>query len=88
MRLCPTVEGSPSPLITHRIAPGVCLARQRTNFHKCHKCVYRGKAVDWQAEEPAPLELQTAANGRARNGHAANGSAKNGSATRAASADA
>lgn len=61
MRLCPTVEGSPSPLITHRIAAGVCLARQRTNFHKCHKCVYRGKAADWVAEG----ELELAVNGHA-----------------------
>ena len=48
MRLCPTVEGTPSPLITHRIAVSVCQARQGTHFHKCHKCIYRGKAADWE----------------------------------------
>ena len=56
MRLCPSVEGSPSPLITHRIGVDVCMARQRTFFHKCHRCVYRGKAADWQAE-PSPLVM-------------------------------
>ncbi len=56
MRLCPSVEGSPSPLITHRIGVDVCMARQRTFFHKCHRCIYRGKAADWQAE-PSPLVM-------------------------------
>lgn len=50
-RLCPTVEGS-SPLITHRIGVEVCLARQSTFFHKCHRCVYRGKPANWEAETP------------------------------------
>jgi hypothetical protein len=53
MRLCPSVEGSASPLITHRIGADVCLSRQATNFHKCHRCIYRGKAADW-----APDDLQ------------------------------
>ena len=52
MRTCPSVEGAPSPLITHRIGAGVCLARQATNFHKCHRCIYRGQAAEWQPEEP------------------------------------
>jgi hypothetical protein len=52
MRLCPSVEGSASPLITHRIGTDVCLARQATNFHKCHRCVYRGQAADWVPDEP------------------------------------
>lgn len=51
MRLCPSVEGSASPLITHRIGADVCLARQATNFHKCHRCIYRGQAADWAPEE-------------------------------------
>lgn len=50
MRLCPSVDGSASPLITHRIGADVCLARQATNFHKCHRCVYRGQAAEWQPE--------------------------------------
>lgn len=56
MRLCPSVEGSASPLITHRIGVDVCLARQRTFFHKCHRCIYRGKAASWEPDEP-PLAM-------------------------------
>jgi hypothetical protein len=56
MRLCPTVEGSASPLITHRIGTEVCQARQNTFFHKCHRCIYRGKSLDWEPEE-APLSM-------------------------------
>lgn len=48
MRQCPTVEGSEAPLITHRIASAACLTRQATNFHKCHRCIYRGQAADWR----------------------------------------
>ncbi|MBL9080081.1 MAG: hypothetical protein JNL08_21490 [Planctomycetes bacterium] len=74
MRLCPSVEGSASPLITHRIGTDVCLARQRTFFHKCHRCIYRGQAADWEpaeaplamlnvhtAEEPGPAEVKKVA---------------------------
>ena len=61
MRLCPSVEGSASPLITHRIGASVCLARQATNFHKCHRCVYRGQAADWAPVEPElSIKMQTA----------------------------
>jgi len=62
MRLCPSVEGSASPLITHRIGAEACLARQATNFHKCHRCIFRGKAADWVPEEPelATIDMQTA----------------------------
>lgn len=56
MRLCPSVEGSASPLITHRIGVDVCMARQRTFFHKCHRCIYRGQAADWEPAE-APLAM-------------------------------
>lgn len=56
MRLCPSVEGAPSPLITHRIGTDVCMARQRTFFHKCHRCIYRGQAADWEPEAaPVPM---------------------------------
>ena len=54
MRQCPTVEGSPAPLIQHRIGADVCLSRQQGFFHKCHRCVYRGQAADWVP--PAPVE--------------------------------
>lgn len=61
MRLCPSVEGSGSPLITHRIGAEVCLGRQDANFHKCHRCIYRGKSADWTpppSADPLPaIEL-------------------------------
>ena len=50
MRDCPTVEGSSIPLILHRVTSGDCMARQECNYHKCHRCVFRGKAVDWEPE--------------------------------------
>jgi hypothetical protein len=56
MRLCPSVEGSASPLITHRIGVDVCLARQSSNFHKCHRCIYRGQPAAWEPEN-APLAM-------------------------------
>ena len=61
MRLCPSVEGSGSPLITHRIGADVCLARQGSNFHKCHRCIYRGQAADWEpTESPAMVNVHAA----------------------------
>jgi hypothetical protein len=62
MRLCPSVEGSASPLITHRIGVEVCMARQRTFFHKCHRCIYRGQPANWAPEHPpmAAVDLDAA----------------------------
>jgi len=51
MRDCPTVEGSSIPLIIHRIGVGDCLQRQACNYHKCHRCVFRGKPVAWVPSE-------------------------------------
>ncbi|MBZ0154552.1 MAG: hypothetical protein K8J09_23735 [Planctomycetes bacterium] len=48
MRTCPTVAGAASPLITHQISCDTCLARQGSNFHKCHRCIYRGMAANWE----------------------------------------
>ena len=56
MRNCPSVDGSATPLITHRIDSDVCMARQRTFFHKCHRCIYRGKSASWEPETP-PLAM-------------------------------
>jgi hypothetical protein len=56
MRDCPTVEGSTVPLIVHRIAVADCLQRQGCNYHKCHRCLYRGKAAEWQPEGGARRE--------------------------------
>jgi hypothetical protein len=74
MRTCPSVEGTAPPLITHRIGVEVCMARQRTFFHKCHRCVYRGQPASWEpetpvlalrnvhaAEEPAAADVRTVA---------------------------
>ena len=58
MRNCPSVEGSASPLITHRIGVDVCMARQRTFFHKCHRCQFRGKPANWEPAEPVQVVLQ------------------------------
>ncbi|MBK8099125.1 MAG: hypothetical protein IPK26_18610 [Planctomycetes bacterium] len=61
MRLCPTVDGTASPLITHKIVVDVCMARQRTFYHKCHRCQYRGKAATWEPEpQTAMLNVHAA----------------------------
>lgn len=52
MRFCPTVEGSATPLITHQIGVDTCMARQRTFYHKCHRCQYRGKPASFQLTNP------------------------------------
>src|SRR5262245_58953104 len=51
MRDCPTVEGSSIPLIIHRIGVGDCLQRQACNYHKCHRCIFRGKPAAWVPSE-------------------------------------
>ncbi len=56
MRLCPTVDGTHSPLITHQIGVDVCQTRQHAFFHKCHRCIYRGQAANWEPEA-APLAM-------------------------------
>ena len=58
MRLCPSVDGAAAPLIIHRIGADVCLSRQACHFHKCHRCIYRGKASDWRPEEEASFRIQ------------------------------
>ena len=47
MRQCPTLPGDDRPLFAHSIANGVCMRRQREFYHKCHRCVFRGEAVDF-----------------------------------------
>lgn len=83
LRQCPTVPGKTESLITHAIRSGPCLQRQREHYHKCHRCVYRGKAADFVHEEVAAaapdLHVRVGhANGAATNGAARNGAAKNG----------
>ena len=50
MRDCPTIDGSSIPLIIHRIGVSSCLERQSCNYHKCHRCVYRGQAANWEPQ--------------------------------------
>jgi hypothetical protein len=47
MRQCPTIEGDFRPLIVQCIEVGLCMARQREMYHKCHRCVFRGQAADY-----------------------------------------
>ncbi|GDY01754.1 hypothetical protein LBMAG49_10830 [Planctomycetota bacterium] len=49
MRVCPTIEGPSTPLILHKISTTDCLSRQSCNYHKCHRCVYQGKASTWES---------------------------------------
>lgn len=62
MRQCPTLEGESRPLIAHRIEASSCLARQRELYHKCHRCVYRGKPATYvhpgDAGRPAESEAK------------------------------
>jgi hypothetical protein len=50
MRQCPTLPGDDRPLIAHSIVNGVCMERQRDFYHKCHRCVFRGKPADFVFE--------------------------------------
>jgi hypothetical protein len=61
MRQCPTPEGGPAsrPLIAHRISQCECVERQSEHYHKCHRCVFGGKPVDFTLGET---------NGAPRNG--------------------
>ena len=65
LRLCPTVEGTQSPLITHLIGVETCLARQRACYHKCHRCQYRGKPASFELPLPAELSAGAERNGAA-----------------------
>ncbi len=49
MRQCPTPEGGPGhrPLIAHQITGCVCVERQREHYHKCYRCVFRGKPAEF-----------------------------------------
>jgi hypothetical protein len=47
VRHCPTVAGDGAPLIVQTIGCDTCLKRQAEHYHKCHRCVYRGKAADY-----------------------------------------
>jgi len=51
-RVCPTPAGDTRPLICHQIAVELCMARQREFYHKCHRCLYRGKPADFTHDAP------------------------------------
>ena len=58
MRQCPTLEGDDRPLIAHLIGSRLCFSRQRSNYHKCHRYVYRGKPADFTLETVGPPVLR------------------------------
>ena len=51
LRRCPSPSGYALPLIIQAIRPELCLQRQREFYHKCHRCLYRGKPADFVANE-------------------------------------
>lgn len=57
MRQCPTIEGDFRPLIVQSIDACQCFARQRDFYHKCHRCVFRGKSADFVHAPTARAEL-------------------------------
>lgn len=50
MRLCPTLAGDDRALIAHSICASECTKRQQEFYHKCHRCLFRGKAEDYVPE--------------------------------------
>lgn len=48
LRRCPSPSGYALPLIIQAIRPELCLQRQREFYHKCHRCLYRGKPADFR----------------------------------------
>ena len=57
MRQCPTIEGDFRPLIVQSIDACQCFARQRDFYHKCHRCVFRGKSAEFVHVPTARAEL-------------------------------
>ena len=51
VRQCPTHRGDARPLIAHHVGVNLCLSRQRDFYHKCHRCVYRGKSATYVLPE-------------------------------------
>lgn len=49
-RQCPTISGDAPSLITHSIDSATCIGRQSEFYHKCHRCLFRGKAADFTLE--------------------------------------
>jgi hypothetical protein len=58
-------------LILHRIGVDECLWRQQCNYHKCHRCVYRGQTANWTPDHAHSDEAAMTTGARAvpsRNG--------------------
>ncbi len=55
LRDCPTLSGDVRSLITHRIDTELCQKRQREQYHKCHRCVYRGQPANFVVETAVVL---------------------------------
>ena len=51
IRQCPTIAGDFRPLILQSISTCICLTRQEEQYHKCHRCLYRGKPADFRLPE-------------------------------------
>ena len=55
LRACPTLVGHVRPLIAQLIPLELCETRQRELYHKCHRCVFRGRPASEVTERlPAP----------------------------------
>ena len=54
-RVCPTLPGDQHALITHRIEVPLCQRRQREFYHRCHRCIYRGKSADFHYDPPPEM---------------------------------
>ena len=61
LRQCPTRMGDLRPLIAHHVAVDTCMARQREFYHKCHRCLYRGKPAGFVIDTEVPMSRATGA---------------------------
>lgn len=51
-RQCPTTDTVHPPLIAQNIGVGLCFSRQRQLYHKCHRCLYRGRPASFVPTRP------------------------------------
>ena len=59
-RSCPSPIGAERPLITHRIGSELCLQRQRENYHKCYRCIFKGQPASFDPESGNKAKLNGA----------------------------
>ena len=58
VRQCPSIGGDARMLITHAIDVTTCMTRQREFYHKCPRCLYRGKPASFVLGPPREAEAQ------------------------------